>query len=213
MSGFEVENETVVISKYGMRTEMQFSKETRSKLERFYLLEDGTKLDAAGVARLKEEGKVGEGAIARVLWEETEDVIVGLQPELCTLYDSERWQAGISVFLFGTTDGPIISCVKNNEGRGDADWVTFWDPAHVQYSANGQINLVPIFGVTRKMEMHVTSVKQRAVPSEVIAEVYMQFVMQNRQFAYELRPRKPMAATPELVNDEPAPSVKTQVVR
>lgn len=197
------------IEHYGMKLELGIREEKRTTWHQRFELESGERLTIEEVKELKKSGKVGEGAIAKVVWEEGPPEWVGQETSYTWLYDQETFvDKPATVLYFGTTDGPIIATVADITDT--SEWVTLIDPAHVQYSPNGQINLLPIFGVARRMEMHRSALRQRAQLSPMLAEVYLQFVMQNRQFKYELRPSKPMATTPPVGNDEKAPFVQTE---
>lgn len=202
-----VRNETILIEKYGMRMSLRQTLEKRPQWETRYVLENGERLTPQQAQALKNSAQVDEGTIAKVEWEECPAEWVGATPVSARLYDTETFEEGAEVWFFGTSHGPIIGTLCPH--TVPRDWLKLYDPAHVQHTAQGQINLLPIFGVARTMELHVSSIKQRVPLNAIMAEVYLQFVMQNRQFKYELRPAKPMATSQPLENNEEAPSVAT----
>lgn len=195
---FESKTDKIVLENYGLKMELVVRQEKRPVFERRFVMENGDRLNLEQVEELKSSGKVSEGAIAKVEWEKADPQWVGGETESVLLYDEELFADNpAQVWYFGTSDGPIITTLPPIEDN-NSEYLTFMDPAHVQYTQQGNINLVPIFGVARTMEMHKSAVKQRVSLSPVMAEVYMQFIMQNRQFKYELRPTRPMATTPPM---------------
>lgn len=142
--------------------------------------------------------KDAEGNPTKVVgWERTGEVIKTQEVTDAVIKDDDRCEVARPVYLYSTADGPILGIALKNTD----DHVVLLDPCIVVYDGTGRIQLFPIFGVSRTLTVYRTAIRTQQPPAELLLAAYPNFLIQNRMFLYQLRPKVPFAVTPELTND------------
>lgn len=138
-----------------------------------------------------------EGKPARQEWRPTGGVLTVSEVIDAVLKDNERCQVARPIYLYSTADGPLLAIALKNSQES----VELLDPCIVVYDGKSQLNLVPIFGVSRVLTVARTAIRSWQAPNELLLAAYPKFLIQNRMYKYQLRPLVPFVTTPELTND------------
>ena len=144
---------------------------------------------------------IEDGGTPHVDWIETDVKIAKSYVEFVNFTDKEGTN-GAPVVLFGTPDGPILGIVK----EGDDTSYTLLDPCVIVVNdQKGSISYMPIFNVARTLRLEKSAIRSQQIPAEVIVANYPGFILQNRMYMYQLKPKIPFEVSPELDNDADEP--------
>ena len=139
---------------------------------------------------------VEQGATLHVDWVRTDDKLAKSYVEFVHFTDTEDCQEAV-VELFGTPDGPILGIIMHESEQE----ITLADPCVVIVNdQKGSISYMPIFNVARTLRLERSAIRSRQAPAEVIVASYPGFILQNRMYLYQLKPKAPMAVSPEMDN-------------
>jgi len=169
--------------------------ETRNQWARVIKDQDGNVIADPTPEVLKD--MVEHGATLQPDWVETDAMVSSSFVQYVKFSDNEETQDAY-VELFGTPDGPILGIVKeqnNNE-------ILLLDPCVIAVNdQKGSISYMPIFNVARDLWLERSAIRSRQAPAEVIIASYPGFILQNRMYMYQLKPKVPLGVSPELDND------------
>lgn len=138
-----------------------------------------------------------EGTPVRQEWQRTGEILKVAEVIDAVLKDDDRCQVARPIYLYSTADGPILAIALRNSPES----IELLDPCIVVYNGKSQLDLVPIFGVSRVLTLARTALRSWQPPNELLLAAYPRFLIQNRMYKYQLRPLVPFATTPELTND------------
>jgi len=131
-------------------------------------------------------------------WVKTGEMHKRSYVEFALVKDNGFCATGHAIEVYSTTDGPIMGI----NVKEDDDEVLLIDPCIVMFNnKTGIIELMPIFNVARKLRLKKSAIRSVQPPAEVLIGAYPGFLINNRMALYQLKPKLPLAVTPELVND------------
>jgi len=169
--------------------------ETRKQWTRVIRDQEGYILDDTTPGALKKV--VENGGVLHPDWIETEDTVSKSYVEFVEFTDNEDCRAA-RVEILATADGPILGIVQDET---EAE-VVLLDPCVVTVNdQKGSISYMPIFNVARTLRLTKSAIRSRQAPAEIIVASYPGFVLQNRMYMYQLKPKVPLAVSPEMDND------------
>lgn len=131
-------------------------------------------------------------------WTQTGKTHTSSYVEFAMVKDQGFCAGGNVIEVYATADGPIMGInIKDDDHE-----ITLVDPCIVMFDGKvGNIQLMPIFNVARKLRLKKAAIRSVQAPAEVLLAAYPGFLINNRMAKYQLKPRVPFAATPELTND------------
>lgn len=192
---WQPEREIKTFEKFGMTFFMGIVTETRRQWTRVLKDQNDKVITATKPEELQE--RIEKGDTFRVDWVETDAQVAQSHVEFVRFTDNEETKEA-PVELFGTPDGPILGIIKET----DDESITLLDPCVVVVNdQKGSISYMPIFNVARTLRLERSAIRSRQAPAEVIVASYPGFILQNRMYMYQLKPKIPFEVSPEMDND------------
>jgi len=192
---WQPERETKTFEKFGMTFLMGIVTETRKQWTRVVKDQDDVIVADPSPDVLKE--MVAHGSKLHVDWVQTDAKVAKSYVEFVKFTDDEDTQ-NAPVEIIATPDGPILGVVKEETERE----IILMDPCVVTVDdQKGAISYMPIFNVARILRLERSAIRSRQAPAEIIIASYPGFILQNRMYLYQLKPKTPMAVSPEMDND------------
>lgn len=185
--------------KFGMTFTMGIVTETRDQWTRVVKDQDDNIIADPTPEVLNEIVK--HGAKLHVDWIKTDVKIAKSYVEFVRFSDNEDTEDA-PVEILATPDGPILGIIKEETEHE----ITLLDPCVVVLNdQKGSISYMPIFNVARTLRLERSAIRSRQAPAEIIVASYPGFILQNRMYLYQLKPKAPMAVSPEMDNDADEP--------
>lgn len=196
---WQPKREVKIFEKFGMTFKMGVVTETRRRWTRVVKNKAGDVIDASDAEAMK--ALIEAGGKPYVDWVQTDEDQSNSYVEWVRFSDNEMCKDNY-VSLFSTADGPILGIVMEKTDKS----VFLLDPCVIQFDAkSGSISYMPIFNADRTLDLAWSAVRTQQPPIEIIVASYPGFILQNRMYEYQLKPKVPFEVTPELDNDADTP--------
>jgi hypothetical protein len=182
--------------KFGFTINFGVVTECHPKYDRTFKDQDGMTLTLEDLEKMSD----AVGQRLSVLWELTDGICESKYVEFAERIDPDVADGRpCRIELWSTVEASILGTVLPTEPG--AEFRQMQDPCAVLYDGKARINLVPLFNVARIISIRADAIKSITPPNEILVGLYPGFILQNRQSAYQLKPKVALEISPELTND------------
>lgn len=192
--------ETKTFEKFGGKYTLYLTTESRKQWVPVQKLPNGTIIDTTTTDWMK---NLPKDTRPYSDWIETENIFSATYVTSAQYQDDRDCPVARAIELFGTVEGPIMGITLE---RRDDD-VLLLDPCIVHFEdTKGILRLLPILNVARTLRLRMSAVRSIQAPAESLVAIYPGFVIQNKMFKYQLKPRVAVTQTEPLTNEGEAVS-------